>query len=127
MISHELLIKAIQSKWPQLVHGRDYWVAHPLGKDGQQSDDAFIAEWKCDVELPAISQLLALAETFRPTLAAEKARERRDGLLASTDWTQAADVPQQLKDLWAPYRKALREVPQQQGFPTDVVWPTKPA
>ncbi len=79
------------------------------------------------MELPAISQLLALAETFRPTLAAEKARERRDGLLASTDWTQAADVPQQLKDLWAPYRKALREVPQQQGFPTDVVWPTKRA
>lgn len=53
-------------------------------------------------------------------------REERDRLLAETDWTQAADVPQTTKDKWAPYRQALRDVPQQEGFPFNVVWPTKP-
>jgi len=27
---------------------------------------------------------------------------------------------------WATYRQDLRDVPQQAGFPTTVVWPTKP-
>jgi len=58
---------------------------------------------------------------------AAQARAERDQLLGATDWTQAADVPQATKDKWAPYRQALRDVPQQSGFPTDIVWPTKPA
>jgi hypothetical protein len=57
---------------------------------------------------------------------AATARSKRDSLLAQTDWTQAADVPQATKDLWAPYRQALRDVPQQSGFPTEIVWPVKP-
>lgn len=56
----------------------------------------------------------------------QHARSQRDALLAQTDWTQAADVPQATKDKWAPYRQALRDVPQQAGFPTNVTWPTKP-
>jgi len=59
------------------------------------------------------------------TLAAS-ARAQRDMLLAQTDWTQAADVPQTTKDKWAPYRQALRDVPQQEGFPDNIVWPTQP-
>lgn len=57
---------------------------------------------------------------------AATARSKRNRLLAETDWTQAADVPQATKDLWAPYRQALRDVPQQSGFPTEIVWPVKP-
>lgn len=53
-------------------------------------------------------------------------RRERNSRLAQTDWTQMPDVPQAIKDLWAPYRQALRDVPQQAGFPTDVTWPTKP-
>lgn len=53
-------------------------------------------------------------------------RAQRDYLLTQTDWTQAADVPQATKDKWAPYRQALRDVPQQAGFPYEVTWPTKP-
>jgi hypothetical protein len=55
-----------------------------------------------------------------------QARRQRDILLAATDWTQAADVPQATKDKWAPYRQALRDVPQQAGFPENVVWPESP-
>lgn len=53
-------------------------------------------------------------------------REQRDRLLTETDWTQGADIPQATKDKWAPYRQALRDVPDQSGFPFDVVWPVKP-
>lgn len=64
----------------------------------------------------------------KPTLEelAAKVRDDRDFFISSTDWTQAPDVPQALKDKWAPYRQALRDVPQQPGFPTNVVWPVRP-
>ena len=57
---------------------------------------------------------------------AAKLRTERDQLLAATDWTQAADVPEEVRVKWQPYRQALRDVPQQEGFPHDVVWPEKP-
>lgn len=31
-----------------------------------------------------------------------------------------------LNGAWADYRQALRDVPQQPGFPRNVIWPTKP-
>jgi hypothetical protein len=58
---------------------------------------------------------------------ASDARTKRNALLAATDWTQSADVPQATKDLYAPYRQALRDVPEQSGFPTDIQWPVKPS
>lgn len=57
---------------------------------------------------------------------AAEVRAERDSKLATTDWSQAADVPQATKDKWAPYRQALRDVPQQAGFPFNVVWPQTP-
>jgi len=57
---------------------------------------------------------------------ASAARQKRDFLLNQTDWTQSADVPQPIKDKWALYRQALRDVPQQAGFPENIIWPTKP-
>lgn len=58
---------------------------------------------------------------------AAEVRTERDYLLALTDWTQAADIPQATKEKWAPYRQALRDVPAQSGFPAEIVWPVKPA
>ena len=57
-------------------------------------------------------------------LAAE-ARSERDRLLKESDWTQVPDAPVD-HQAWAEYRQALRDVPQQTGFPTDINWPTKP-
>ena len=57
---------------------------------------------------------------------AAKIRTERNLKLTATDWTQAADVPQSVKDSYAPYRQALRDVPTQSGFPNQVVWPTQP-
>jgi hypothetical protein len=53
-------------------------------------------------------------------------RVHRNNLLAATDWTQMPDVPQAIKDKWATYRQALRDVPQQAGFPDNIQWPVKP-
>lgn len=49
-------------------------------------------------------------------------------LLAACDWTQAADSPLDAaaKSAWASYRTALRNVPQQAGFPATIVWSTPP-
>lgn len=61
-----------------------------------------------------------------PEQKAAAARAHRNMLIAQTDWSQAVDVPQALKDKWAPYRQALRDVPQQAGFPDNIQWPVKP-
>lgn len=60
------------------------------------------------------------------TRKAAEVRKERDKLLVATDWTQSEDVPQATKDKWAPYRQALRDVPQQANFPEAVQWPIKP-
>lgn len=59
------------------------------------------------------------------TVLATHARTHRDTLLAQSDWTQVADAPVD-QAAWATYRQALRDVPAQAGFPTDVVWPIEP-
>ncbi len=53
-------------------------------------------------------------------------RFERDLLLQSCDWTQLPDVPQSVKNVWAVYRQALRDITLQEGFPTNITWPTKP-
>jgi len=63
-------------------------------------------------------------EAERLEQAAEQVRNERDRLLAETDFMALSDVtmPQAVVD----YRQALRDVPQQPGFPDDVVWPEVP-
>ena len=60
---------------------------------------------------------------------AEKSvRAKRDSLISETDYLLASDYPISAKDLETVkvYRQALRDVPQQEGFPFDVVWPDLP-
>jgi len=56
---------------------------------------------------------------------AEKVRTQRDALLSQSDWTQVPDAPVD-QAAWAEYRQALRDVPEQAGFPTEITWPQKP-
>ena len=64
----------------------------------------------------------------RVPLQASAVRTQRDKLLAYTDWTQTLDAPidAATRDAMRTYRQALRDVPQQDGFPTDVQWPKLP-
>ena len=61
---------------------------------------------------------------------AEKSvRAKRDSLISETDYLLASDYPISAEDLEAVkvYRQALRDVPQQEGSPYEVVWPEVPA
>lgn len=62
-----------------------------------------------------------------PEQKAFEARAQRNTLLVKSDWTRLDDVPAWVnKPAWATYRQALRDVPQQAGFPNDITWPTEP-
>ena len=56
---------------------------------------------------------------------AKSVRETRTQLLKDSDWTQIADSTAD-KAAWAAYRQALRDVPNQTGFPWDITWPAQP-
>jgi hypothetical protein len=59
---------------------------------------------------------------------ANSLRAKRNELLAATDWTQVPDAPltvDQKADMQV-YRQALRDIPEQDGFPYDVNWPVMP-
>jgi hypothetical protein len=53
-------------------------------------------------------------------------RRRRTDLLEETDWMLLSDSPTP-SQAWLDYRQALRDIPDQSGFPMSVTWPTKPA
>ena len=59
---------------------------------------------------------------------AGRVRAERNRYLAETDWwvAQAAETGSPLSVGKQAYRQALRDVPEQAGFPWEVVWPTKP-
>lgn len=62
----------------------------------------------------------------RSDVIAEKIRRLRNDLLANTDWTQVSDAPSGTSAKWSAYRQALRDIPQQVGFPNEIVWPDAP-
>jgi hypothetical protein len=58
-------------------------------------------------------------------VSAQQTRAERDSRLLFSDWTQLFDSPVN-HSKWAEYRQALRDIPQQPGFPTNVTWPDLP-
>lgn len=55
---------------------------------------------------------------------ARNIRIERNQLLSESDWTQVADAPVD-QTAWAAYRRALRDITEQAGFPFNVAWPSK--
>lgn len=72
-----------------------------------------------------LDQGIEIAPYVEPAPTADQVRAERDQLLAASDWTQVADAPVD-QAAWADYRQALRDVPDQVGFPADVAWPVEP-
>lgn len=68
---------------------------------------------------------LNMAINFDYNEIAKEVRAKRDKLLNETDWTQMADtaLSEDKKEAYRIYRQALRDVPEQEGFPYDVSWP----
>ena len=56
---------------------------------------------------------------------AASVRTDRTARLRKCDWTQLADSTTDAV-VWAVYRTALRDIPEQAGFPWTIEWPTQP-
>jgi len=69
--------------------------------------------------------LVKIDDTKLYNIRADEARKERDALLAESDWTQVLDAPVDA-EAWVAYRQALRDVPEQSGFPGDIEWPQIP-
>lgn len=49
---------------------------------------------------------------------------KRKRLLAASDWMASPD--RTMTEAQRAYRQALRDIPEQEGYPNNVVWPTEP-
>ena len=67
-------------------------------------------------------------EVERLERASESARNQRDRLLTESDWVtiRATDTGDPVPTEWVDYRQALRDIPDQTGFPEEIDWPQEP-
>lgn len=98
------------------------------------ADGAAIPSDPSNGDWVAYQAWLAEGNTPDPVAQAEleaPARSQRDRLLAASDSRALADrwaaMTTAQQQAWADYRQALRDVPQQPGFPTTINWPAAPA
>ena len=79
-----------------------------------------------DTDVGGIAIYLTDAEY--DTVLAASARHKRDRLIAATDYLVTPDYPIESDRLAKVkiYRQALRDVPEQSGFPRTITWPEKP-
>ena len=79
-----------------------------------------------DTDVGGIAIYLTDAEY--DTVLAASARQKRDRLIAATDYLVTPDYPIESDRLAKVkiYRQALRDIPEQAGFPRTITWPEKP-
>lgn len=127
----------LAKKFPKLARCVDYWVSHPVDeKTLKQTKSAWVPIWyPRNIPQPTPVDLLNWWPEFEAEYeltidAPERVRKERDALLAEADRLveRAADAGEADREATLRrYRAALRDVPQQAGFPLDVVWPQLPA
>jgi hypothetical protein len=98
---------------PEVDHTKDVSEGNPVLQNG---------EW---VQVWNVTDASAEEVSERTEQQAEQIRAERNQKLSDSDWTQVADAPVN-KQAWAEYRQALREIPDQAGFPWSVEWPKQP-
>lgn len=71
---------------------------------------------------------IVLTDAEYDTVLATSARQKRDRLIATTDYLVTPDYPIEPDRLAKvkTYRQALRDIPDQSGFPRNITWPDKP-
>jgi len=79
------------------------------------NDDGTVVTVQAQIDAKVAADNAALEATERAT---------RDNLLKATDHYGLSDVA--MTEAMTAYRQALRDVPQQEGFPQTITWPTKP-
>ncbi|EML1602127.1 phage tail assembly chaperone [Burkholderia cenocepacia] len=124
-ITLEELLFALEAEYPDLVGGRDYLLERRF-RDGKQREDAYIIKWPGKYPMPTSQWINESGLKVREKLPEIRMRSRRDAELAATDWTQSPDAPVDIRTKYAEYRQALRDLPEQPGWPDSVQWPTAP-
>ena len=115
----------------EINHPEFGWIPYTLDPD---DEDMTVNN---DVLLAAMTAAGDVAAYVPPTQAeldaalSAQLRSERDGLLVDVDTIAGnalrwATLSADQQNAWAVYRQALLDVPQQSGFPNDVVWPVKP-
>ena len=95
-----------------------------------------IEKWNSPSD-PVIENLVGAtnANTYTPPVVStltisleETIRRERNIKLQESDWTQLPDAPltTEQKTQWGTYRQALRDLTEQEGFPSTIVWPQSP-
>lgn len=99
------------------------------------ADGTKIKLWPYNKKKYAVGQTVAMkqykiVEIPAPTTeeVAAQVRSQRDALIAQTDYLMMNDYPISAEDkiLLVTYRQALRDIPEQEGFPSEVQWPVAP-
>ena len=103
--------KSEDGKWYTSWRVDPLFVENTFEVDGVET--TLTVQDQIDVKVTADNALLEVAE-----------RAARDDLLKVTDHYGFSDVTMSTE--MKTYRQALREVPQQEGFPNSITWPTKP-
>ena len=111
----------------EIEHPMHGWIPYTLDPADTKNDDLLAAMALAD---DVAAYVPPTQEELDAALAAE-VRADRGVLLLELDafvgnplrW---ATLSVEQQDAWALYRQALLDVPQQAGFPNDVVWPVKP-
>ena len=131
--SHDMMMIVLKEMFPQLKPGRDYGTGHMVEPDtGTQLSDPFLMFWNpTDIPRPDDAAVKAEFEAHEAKYRAIFVRAYRDACLEWSDakGTKPADAPttyRSIADEWAVYRQALRDVPEQAGFPFDIDWPEMP-
>jgi hypothetical protein len=121
VISDELLadwdvFPVVSTPYPEVNYTQDVSEGTPVFVNGQWTQVWVVS----DATPEEIAQ--------RTEDKATEVRSERDALLTACDWivikATETDVPE--IEAWKAYRQALRDVPQQPGFPWNVVWPQPP-
>ncbi len=93
----------------------------------QDGTECFGLDWRSDdINKPTKAQI----DSWRPhALTAKKfedVREKRDSLLAESDYVMMADYPMEDKSAWEAYRQELRDLPASNDNPALIVFPEQP-
>lgn len=136
MMSRDELQFVIEKLHPMLVCGRDYWCGHMVHPDDNnlQIEEAKIIGWKPEMPSEPTQAVIdglwkVYGSEFTITKQGSDARVQRNYLLGQADVLlhKAQDTGNSVfETALRKYRQALREVPNQPGFPVIISWPATP-
>jgi hypothetical protein len=106
--------------------------ARPLNRDGFPHRTGSVWLYRYDADTNGVvakteEEIAAEAELLPSTLAADTRAERNRRLSeADPMMYEWRPMTSEKRQEWTDYMQALREVPEQEGFPENIEWPEKP-